>query len=302
MTADPEEFAQPPLHLVAPESSMPPRPPQTSLPYFSALTRLLDAGQPAIRAAFGHHVHWGYWADPERAGTSAAEFGQAADALSLELFRIGDLADGQRVLDAGCGFGGTLRLLGERYRGMQLTGLNIDHQQLVRALRPATPGQTRARFVQGDACRLPFPDGSFDRILAVECIFHFPGREAFFREALRTLAPGGRLALSDFLPAAPFQPATTLMALWPTPLRFYGRCDFSCTLAGYRRLARRLGFHVAAERDITRHTLPTYRFLRTLGPIASLQRGAAVTETLAAEAVSRLGLLRYELLAFDRPG
>src|SRR5438034_5931485 len=45
---------------------------------------------------------------------------------------------------------------------------------------------------EADACALPFPDASFDRVLAVECIFHFPSRLRFLKEAARVLKPGGR--------------------------------------------------------------------------------------------------------------
>ena len=117
------------------------------------------------------------------------------------LLEAGKVADGQHLLDVGCGFGGTIQQINAGHSGMHLTGLNIDPRQLA-----AAEAQTKAAngnhiaWVEADACQLPFEDNSFDRVLAVECIFHFPSRERFLAEAARVLKPGGYLAVSDFVP------------------------------------------------------------------------------------------------------
>src|SRR5690349_9288040 len=47
---------------------------------------------------------------------------------------------------------------------------------------------------------MEFPDASFDRVLALECAFHFDTREQFLREAFSVIKPGGTIALADELP------------------------------------------------------------------------------------------------------
>ncbi len=87
--------------------------------------------------------------------------------------------------------------------------------------------------------------------------------------------------------------------------RYFGRCDVRYTIGAYRRLAARGGFTPIAERNITKHTLPTYRYLpKLLRSIAATQGTTAGTADLVMilRAIGALGLLSYYLMAFRKPG
>jgi ubiquinone/menaquinone biosynthesis C-methylase UbiE len=80
-----------------------------------------------------------------------------------------DTRPGRQVLDVGCGTGWFTRRLAQA--GLAVTGLDVDARALAYARAHSVPA---IRYVQGDACRLPFADRSFDQVVAITSLCFVP--------------------------------------------------------------------------------------------------------------------------------
>jgi SAM-dependent methyltransferase len=271
-------------------------------PYFDGLFQRLAVGDARTVAAFGRHVHWGYWDDPPLATCSPEAYGAAAEALCRAICDAAGIRDRMRIIDVGCGFGGTLASLNERFSELQLVGVNIDARQLERAAQIVQPrGGNSIKFVEADAARIPLPDDSFDVVLAVECVFHFD-RRAFFAEAGRLLRQGGNLTLSDFVPS---EQALEYFDAIDVPaddgIRWsYGDVDLSCSLSRYRELAKANRLELCEAIDVTENTLPTFDFLYSSTADWPDPREVELftRATRLLEKACRNGMLQYQILRF----
>jgi ubiquinone/menaquinone biosynthesis C-methylase UbiE len=262
------------------------------LPYFDLLLDARNRGE-KISKIFEHYVHWGYWENPEKADRSQEGFLAAMERLNNELFLIADLKNHQAVLDAGCGFGGTLAGIQTRWKEMNLVGINIDPRQLEIA-RQQVPGVS---FIEGNACALPFEASTFDRVLAVECIFHFPSRLQFLKEAARVLKPGGLIALSDFVPRKLDGSNSWIGKVVGRQIqKGYGQLSGDWVDGDYNAMARAANLRLIIDKDITANTLPTYPVLLDLFPSPSLMSWP----TRLLKWASYLRFIRYRFLCFAK--
>jgi ubiquinone/menaquinone biosynthesis C-methylase UbiE len=117
--------------------------------------------------------------------------------LHRRLVELADLRAEQRVLEIGCGTGNLTVLAKRRQPGAEVVGLDPDPRALARATGKAAG--LGIRFDRGYSQALPYPDGSFDRVLSALMLHHLEGevRIRTAREALRVLRPGGALYLVD---------------------------------------------------------------------------------------------------------
>jgi 2-polyprenyl-6-hydroxyphenyl methylase / 3-demethylubiquinone-9 3-methyltransferase len=101
---------------------------------------------------------------------------------------------GAALLDIGCGAGFLSNPLSEL--GFRVTGLDLSADSLLVAARHDRSGQVR--YLQGDAHHLPFPDSSFQAVLAMDFLEHVESPGEVIREVARVLKPGGRFFFHTF--------------------------------------------------------------------------------------------------------
>jgi len=104
-----------------------------------------------------------------------------------------------RWLDLCCGTG-DMAFLAEQFAGRNLRPVGADFTLPMLAVgrRRALEEARATRFVQADALRLPFPDGSFDVITVGYGLRNIADPAAALSEMRRVLAPGGRAVILDF--------------------------------------------------------------------------------------------------------
>ena len=193
--------------------------------FYNDVTRRLEQSGMGAASFF---LNYGYVTlgegDEARFEVPAEVFNRNSVRLAFELIGSTQLND-RKVLDVGCGRGGTVALLAETFSA-DATGVDLSPEAIAFCQNTHGPAM---QFKVGDAEHLPFADESFEVVINMESSHTYPNLRAFFTEVRRVLAKGGIFLYTDLLP----------VQRW----------------AEVRMLLASLGLRVASERDITANVL-----------------------------------------------
>lgn len=191
--------------------------------------------------------------------------GRITERLECDLvFTLTGPVGGRRVLDIGCGDG--TYAIEASLRGAESTGVDRSAPMLDAARRRAATLLAPPRLCRGDASALPFPDGSFDMVIAttVLCVAAHP--EEIMAEAARVLRPGGTLVVGEL-------GRWSAWAAWRRVRGWFGNGAWSGatfrTPRQLRALVRRAGLEPGRVRGAVRY-LPAAPLARALGPLDPL--------------------------------
>ena len=138
-------------------------------------------------------LHYGYWDETTES---------VSEALIREnqiLAQRAAITSENRVLDAGCGVGGSAIWLANEV-GCSVTGITLSEHQVKESSKNAEERGVgeKTEFQVADFTDTGYDDASFDVVWAVESVCHAEDKQDFITEAFRLLKPGGRLILADF--------------------------------------------------------------------------------------------------------
>ncbi len=183
-----------------------------------------------------------------------------------------DLSSGQTVFDCGTGMGFYLKVIAALYPGCRLFGIDYT-PRVLRFARTHLP--PTATVVRGDIHRLPFADGSMDRVIMSEVLEHLDDDARGLAEVHRVMRPGGILAITVPNARYPYwyDPINRVAegvfrrpirrgpfaGIWANHQRLYERDDLVALVAG-------AGFTVETVEELTHYCFPaTQTIVYTVG-------------------------------------
>jgi tocopherol O-methyltransferase len=217
-------------------------------------------------------LHFGYEAEPwlHRWPWQRRNHDDALLALNDVMADLAAVSPGQRVIDAGCGVGGSSMWLAES-RGVSVVGVNVvaDHVERARRYAAERALSDRVSFEVADYTATGLPDASFDVAWLVESACHAPSKAALTTEMARVVAPGGRLVMAEYVLQPDPHPSSDHVHVWNE--------SWEMTLATadqWRQALTDGGWIDVQVLDVTSHMHRSLRRLRrlcrVLSPIAKV--------------------------------
>jgi ubiquinone/menaquinone biosynthesis C-methylase UbiE len=166
-----------------------------------------------------------------------------------ELMEHAGLDKGMTILDAGCGIGGTSRLLAQNcdliVHGIDLSEDFIETATMLNQWCGFTKDGT-INFKQGSVLALPYPDHFFDAVLCQHVLLNIKNKPKAFAEFSRVLAPQGKLILHEIVDG----PGPNV--LYPVPWAGNAAASMLCSRQNIEAYADKAGFELVFSEDKTK--------------------------------------------------
>jgi ubiquinone/menaquinone biosynthesis C-methylase UbiE len=154
----------------------------------------------------------------QRAGWETGDYPRVGNTLQIMAELLAEAADvraGQRVLDVACGQGNAAIAAARRFA--DATGVDYATSLLTQGRERAAAEHLEVTFTDGDAERLPLPDGVFDAVLSTVGVMFAPDHQRAADELVRVTRPGGTIALASWTPAGMVGHLFKTVGKWAPP-------------------------------------------------------------------------------------
>ncbi|XP_020589748.1 probable tocopherol O-methyltransferase, chloroplastic [Phalaenopsis equestris] len=281
------------------------------------IAEFYDESSGLWETVWGEHMHHGFYdADSSTtlSGHRTAQIRMVEEALRFAGVSDVPLKKPNRIVDVGCGIGGSSRYLAKKYAA-QVQGITLSPVQAKRAqdLAMAEDLADKVSFQVADALEQPFPDGHFDLVWSMESGEHMPDKEKFVSELARVAAPRGTIIIvtwchRDLLP--------TEKELKPDEINLLNKICKSfylpkwCSAADYLHIASALQLKDVKTADWTEKVAPfwpaviqsalTWRGLTSLLRSGWRTIKGALVMPLMIEGYKK-GLIKFTIITCQKP-
>lgn len=226
------------------------------------IQQFYDASSGLWEKVWGEHMHHGYYGSE---GNIKKERRQAQIDLIEEVLKWSEIQQAEKILDVGCGIGGSSLYLAQKYNATA-TGITLSPVQAARAKERAAIAQMseKTEFLVADALQMPFADDSFDLVWSMESGEHMADKEQFLRECYRVLKPGGTFLMATWCHRPTKLPD---MPLTPDELHHLAEIyrvyclPFVISLPEYEAIAKNLSFQNIRTADWSKAVAPFWDFV-----------------------------------------
>ncbi len=186
-------------------------------------------------------LHYGIW------DQTTHSFPDALRNTNQILSAFGSISEGDHVLDAGCGVGGSCIYLAKEKSAI-VKGITLSDKQVITGKRSVIKNhlQSRVEIFKMDFTKTTFNDHSFDVIWACESLSSLENKPLFVREAHRILKPNGKLVIADFYRSK--KESSDLLEKWS---KSWAMAELT-TLHTLKTVLTDNGFVIHEERDYTK--------------------------------------------------
>lgn len=207
-------------------------------------------------------MHYGYW------NFNTSTLSDSLRMMNVILSIKANITKNDKVLDAGCGVGGSSIYLAKNI-GCNVTGISISEKQIASATKNSIDVETtkHTNFIVSDYLNTPFENDTFDVVWAIESVCYAEKKELFLKEAFRLLKKGGRLIIADGMMSKTnlTEKENNIIQTW---FNGWAMCEID-QHTDFKNKMMNIGFSQCEMQDITEHILKSSRKLYFFG-IAAL--------------------------------